>query len=67
MMGSHDKQMRTIESSIAHDRAREWGHKSRARGDSALGAHTTRRYAHNRRTWAHATGLYTQSRHFITT
>ena len=67
MMGSHDKKMRMIESSIMHNRARECGDKARARSDSALGVHTTRRCSHNRRTWAHATGLYTRSRHFVTT
>ena len=60
MLGVHGKQMRKTESSAAHDSVRPLG-------DSALGTCTTRHCARDKRTWAHAIGLRTRSRHSIAT
>ena len=47
MLGVHGKQMRMIESSNAHDRAK-------AHNDNALSVGMTRRCARDKRTWARA-------------
>ena len=60
MLGVHGKQMHKTESSATHDSVRTLG-------DSALGTCTTRHYTREERTWAHAIGLRTQSRHSIAT
>ena len=60
MLSVHGKKMRKTESYVAHDNVRPLG-------DSALVTCTTRHCARDKRTWAHAIGLRTRSRHSIAT